>query len=306
MNNQNSYSIVCRYIPQQMRKYLEAVSIADREKINEVRLRVNRPITVSQGGKKYFVTKSGGLTTESSMGTVTDSECINNTLKAICKFSVHSYVKELSKGYITIDNGIRVGIAGSFSGEENDSLKYINAVNFRISRQIKGCSDIICRNLLSAKPCGIIICGGVASGKTTLLRDICRNIGSRHIVTLVDERGELAGCNCGVPLNDIGYFTDVLEGCSRSEGIISAIRSLSPEVIICDEISSQNDSDAILQGAGCGVKFIASAHAEKISDLYKKEFMKKLIDNSIFDYAVLLAGSKAPGMIKEIRSLKHD
>ena len=83
MNNQNSYSIVCRYIPQQMRKYLEAVSIADREKINEVRLRVNRPLTVSQGGKKYFVTKSGGLTTESSMGTVADSECINNTLKAI-------------------------------------------------------------------------------------------------------------------------------------------------------------------------------------------------------------------------------
>ena len=308
MNNKSCYASICRYVPESIRRCLEAVSDADREKINEIRLRVNRPVSVTSSGKSYFVTKNGGLTAQPLLGVNAEKSEISEILKAICSFSVHSYTKELSQGYITIENGVRAGIAGTAvqNGDNKNSVKYINALNFRIPRQVKGCAEMICSKICAQKPCGIIICGGVSSGKTTLLRDICRILGNRFIVSLVDERGELAGCSEGVPGNDVGAFTDVLDGYSRSDGIISAIRSLSPEVIMCDEISTDEDSKAILSAAGCGVRFIATAHCENADDLKKRHFIAGLIESGIFDYAVIMAGSKAPGVIKEIRRIKND
>jgi len=297
MNVKNNYATVCKYVPERLRQSLNAVSSSDRDRVNEIRLRVNRPITVSIGGKSLFVTRNGGFSDDPVLGLSADKHDITETLKAICSYSVHSYTKELSQGFITIENGIRAGIAGTASPS---GIKYINAVNFRLPRQAVGCGDTVCRKLFSDRPKGLLICGGVSSGKTTLLRDICRILGNRYLVSLVDERNELAGCSEGIPRNDIGCFTDVLDGYGRAEGIVAAIRSLSPQIIMCDEISSEHDSQAILRGAGCGVKFIATAHGDSVEDLRKRAFISELLDSGVFEYAAVMSGSEKPGIIREI------
>ena len=305
MRNEKVIQTICRYIPMPLRKYIEELNESERNKINEIRFRVNRPVTVTKDGKQFFITQNRSLSRNASFGIAAGYDDLNHILNAICSFSVHSYNRELSNGYITVENGVRVGIAGSVADSDTSNLKYITSLNFRIPRQIKGCSDYIFNKYLSDKPKSILICGGVSSGKTTLLRDLCRNFGNSYTVSLIDERGEIAGCCNGVPENEIGAFTDVYDGVSRERGIISSIRSLSPEIIVCDEIGSTDDSEAIMQGYGCGVKFAATAHGNSIEELMKRQCIGRLIEKNVFDIAVVLDGSENAGKIKEIRSLSN-
>jgi stage III sporulation protein AA len=179
-------------------------------------------------------------------------------------------------------------------------------LNFRISRQIIGCAEEIFNKTLSSDPKNVLICGGVNSGKTTLLRDLCRISGDVYKCVLIDERNELSASVSGIPMNNIGIQTDVLEGCCRSGGIITAVRNLSPDIIFCDEISDRSDADAILNGYGCGVNFVSTIHAASFDELMKREIASELIKKDVFKYAVLL-DKKNPGKIREIRRLPtHD
>jgi len=306
MSRKNPFEVICRYIPMPFRDYIDKLNENEREKISEIRFRVNRPVTVTKDGKQLFITQSGKLSSNASFGIVISYEALNQILNAICSFSIHSYNRELSNGFITIEGGIRAGIAGSIGDYDTSNIKHITSVNFRIPREIKGCSDYIFNKYMSDKPKSMLICGGVASGKTTLLRDLCRNLGNRYTVSLIDERSELAGCCNGIPENDIGVFTDVYDGIDRERGIISSIRSLSPEIIVCDEIGGMADCEAIMHGFGCGVKFAAAAHAYNSDELMKRQCISKLIEQSVFDYIVFLEGSGNAGSIKEIRSLCND
>lgn len=305
MEECTSYEIICSYLPISLREPLLNVSKKYRNKLSEIRIRVNRPICLVYPDNLQFLCNDG--TTSYSFDrqsvVIAYKKDIDSIINALCRFSVHSFVREFSQCFFTIENGVRVGVAGKMSSTGEKTLKHINAFNFRISREIIGCSENIYTRLFSESCKNILICGGVNSGKTTILRDLCRLCGNRFKTVLIDERNEISGSVSGIPNNDIGIQTDVLEGYERSDGIITAIRTLSPQLIFCDEISSNNDSEAILSGYGCGVKFVTSIHAQSYQEILCRSVIKKLLEKGVFEYAVILEGENFPGRIREIRRL---
>lgn len=295
---------VCRYLPSEITESIEKINPKDIDNITEIRIRAERPLCVTLWGESFFLEKSGNLTKSFQNCLRTGFSEINNILKSLCRYSVYSYDKEISDGFITIESGIRAGLSGTVSySDGKKTMRYINGINFRIPREVKDCGEKIYTRLLKNRPCGIIICGSVASGKTTLLRDLCRLCGNRYIVSLIDERGEIAGCRDGVPQNDVGINTDIFDGFERSDGIVNSVRSMSPEIIFCDEISTEKDSDAMIKSAGCGVKFISTAHADSFENLVKRPYLYELINSGIFEYAVIMSGSSEAGKIKDIRRI---
>lgn len=295
---------ICRYLPSEMAESIEKINPKDIDNITEIRIRAERPLCVTLWGESFFLEKSGNLTKSFQNCLRTGFSEVNNILKSLCRYSVYSYDKEISEGFITIESGIRAGLSGTVSySDGKKTMRYINGINFRIPREVKDCGEKIYTKLLKNKPCGIIICGSVASGKTTLLRDLCRLCGNRYIVSLIDERGEIAGCRDGIPQNDVGINTDIFDGFERSDGILNAVRSMSPEIIFCDEISIEKDSDAMIKSSGCGVKFISTAHADSFENLVKRPYLNELINSGIFEYAVIMADSSHAGKIKDIRRI---
>lgn len=188
----------------------------------------------------------------------------------ICRYSVHSFQEDIARGFVTLDGGHRVGICGTAvtKGGKIEMFKDISGLNIRIAHEVRGCADEVYSRFFSGDPRSVLIAGKPLCGKTTVLRDLARRLGERHRVTLIDSRNELSASFHGTPTLDIGLNTDVLCGCSKSDGIMLALRTLSPELIICDEIG--NDGSAVEQALFCGVKLIASAHAASLDELWKR------------------------------------
>ena len=306
MIQRSAYDIIRSYMPPLLRSAMGNVEPAVQKRVNEVRLRVNRPLSFIFSEGAMFMRSDGSLSASPAVSNpvMITSEDVENVLRGVSRYSLHSCSKELAQGYFTIEKGIRVGIAGTMSGANEPVLKYISSLNFRVSRQVIGCGEQVCSQIFSSSSKSVVICGGVNTGKTTLLRDMCRICGDRFKVALIDERSEIAASVGGVPTNRIGAQTDVLDGYSRSAGVISSIRSLSPDMIFCDEISTEEDAEALLMGTGCGVKFVASVHAGSFNELLRRQVMKPLLNAGVFDYALIMEGKSFPGRVKEIRRLK--
>lgn len=226
-------------------------------------------------------------------------EDINECFLELCRNSVHSYAREISEGYITLPGGNRVGFCGTAVLRDGaiSTLKDISSLNIRFAREVRGCAEELCRRAFPDGLCSLIICGKPLSGKTTMLRDMARILGGTHRVALIDSRGELAGVSGGVPALDVGENTDVLNGYPKAEGIMCALRSLSPEMIVCDEIGS--DAEEVRQCMGCGVKLAVTVHAASIDELRSRPGIAELCP--LFDRAALLEGGRLTD-IREIRS----
>jgi stage III sporulation protein AA len=286
---------VIPYLPAKIRTSFESMSITDKSTITEIRLRVNRPVGIVQFNSEKFLGSNGGITTYPNIAVKTDIADIETVFKLITDYSLHSYKKELQESFITLDGGNRVGLAGTYQG---DILKYINGFNFRIAGEVSGCSEEILQRIKNF-PKSILIAGKPATGKTTILRDLCRNVGNSYRVSLIDERHEIAACYSGVPQNDIGTHTDVFE-VQKAKGIGLALRVMSPEIIICDEIGFEDDVREISRSVNSGVKLIASIHAGGRDDVYLNEHLKPILYT--FDYLVIL---RETGKIEEIIKLKN-
>ena len=218
----------------------------------------------------------------------------------LCRNSVHSFAREISEGYITLPGGHRVGFCGTAVEQcgKLSTLKDISSLNIRFAREVRGCAEELCRRAFPDGLCSLIVCGKPLSGKTTVLRDTARILGESHRVAVVDCRGEIAGVSGGVPALDIGENTDVLNGYPKGEGIMCALRSLSPEIIICDEIGG--DAEEVRQCMNCGVRLIVSAHAGSIPELMSRPALRELLP--LFDRAALL-GER--GRLKELVELSE-
>lgn len=293
-----SYETISLYMGSEVRNAMCAVAENERT-VTEIRLRSGRAVSFIFSDRIKYLTKSGRLidnyhTPENITVTAND---IKQTVERLCHFSVHSCTAELREGFFVLKGGIRVGVAGTYSDTAGKTINNFNALNFRVARCITGCAEKIYERIYGKN---VLICGGVNSGKTTVLRDLCRICGNNFKVSLIDERNEISSVSGGIPENDVGVLTDVLVGCSRADGIISAVRTLSPDMIFCDEISTPEDSEAILRAFGCGVGFTATVHAENYENLLRRSAIKPLLENGVFEYAVFLEGM---GKIREIRRI---
>ena len=297
--NRSAYEVILDYMPHKLRNAMELVSTSQRSGLSEIRIRSGRPVSFFCEGTSLFIDSKGKCSDRKNALTA-DYEDICRIVENLSRHSLHSCTRQLRQGVFVIEGGIRVGLAGTYTDSAEPVIREVNGLNFRIAREVKGCAEPIGSVLLNSRR-GMLICGGVNSGKTTLLRDLCRIVGNCEKVTLIDERNEISALVCGTPANDVGAFTDVICGISRYSGIVSAIRTLSPQFIICDEIASDEDCEAILSGHGCGVRFAATIHAENYEELMKRRVGSRLISEDVFSDIVFLGGKA--GHIREVRSL---
>lgn len=248
-------------------KSLEKIRVATPfSELAEIRLRAGRPcVCVSISGETAVCSDKK------------NAEEIAECFAEICRYSVYSFESEIAEGYITLDGGHRVGICGTavMKNGKIASIKDISGLNIRIAHQKSGCADELYSRVFSRELHSLLLGGKPLSGKTTMLRDLARRLGERHRVVLIDTRGELSASVRGTPSFDIGLNTDALCGVEKSDGIFLALRSLSPEIIICDEIG--NDGAAIEQAMFCGVKLVASAHADSIDQLKKRPATRDIL-----------------------------
>lgn len=300
MKASDNLKTVLEYLPQAIRRSIEKLPPSCRDTIQEIRLRCERPATVSENGRERFLTPDGILTDNPTNSIPVSRNDITRTFQAVVSYSVYSHEQDVADGFVTIRGGCRVGICGTAvrQGERVQNLRNIAGLNFRIAGEYPGTAAAVWQQ--TGQNGGILIAGTVGSGKTTFLRDLCRLIGDHRRTALVDERGEIAAVHCGAPQHDVGLMTDVLDGYPRAVGILTALRVLSPAYIICDEISTPDDASAILQASGCGVQFAATAHAGSLEALRERAVLLPLFEMNVFRYAVLLGGN---GRVQTIRRL---
>ncbi len=279
-----------------------------KSQIREIRLRCNKPLVLTCAGVPQFLYSPARLSPVFSSNAVTVSKKeLDEIFLRLCSFSVHSHSRSLTEGCITLDGGHRAGVFGTAVCENGKivAVRDVACINIRVSHEIFGAADEIYRSVFSNSLPSVIVAGPPASGKTTLLRDLARQLSGksrgRFIRTvLCDERNELAAVRNSVAFNDVGENCDVLTGYPKAEGILLAVRSLSPQVIICDEVGTDEEIAAMEAGFNSGVSFIVSIHASTRRELLSKPQMHRLLSSGIFEKAVLLSDENRPCEIKDI------
>ncbi len=279
------------------------------DKLYEVRLRVQEPLLIIYDGEEYFVSDMGTLEKRKQCAYVVTELDIKETLEFISNYSLYAYEDEIRHGFITVQGGHRVGIAGTVAVDEGKikSVRHISFINIRVSHQVRGCANGVLPYLWEdGQVYHTLIISPPRCGKTTLLRDIVRCISDGDgenagmTVGVVDERSEIGACFRGMPQNDLGIRTDVLDCCPKVTGMMMLIRSMSPQVIAVDEIGSVEDIEAISYVIHCGCKILATVHGKSIDDIKNKPVLRKLVEEKTFERYVVLDGSKKAGQISSV------
>ncbi|WP_446899352.1 stage III sporulation protein AA [Clostridium sp. LBM24168] len=288
---------ILNILPEKLKR--EVREFSDSYNLQEIRIKIGKPLIVQLGSKEILCKYNP------------TSEDLNTIVKRMSNYSIYAFEEEIRRGYITVNGGHRIGICGRCVIDKNEvkTIKDISSLNIRICREIPGCSNKLMKFILDGdNVINTIIISPPKCGKTTLVRDITKNISDGinsmdfrgKKVCVIDERSEIGACFMGVPQLNIGTRTDVMDGCLKSEGIIMAIRSMSPDVIICDEIGSQSDMESIVTALNSGVSLITTIHGYGIEDLYSRPVFKDIVENKVFKRAVVLSARKGAGTVEYI------
>lgn len=273
------YEYFNKKIRQTVIKYID-------KNILEIRLRVDKPLLLLTDKEEIVLTENR-----------VTSEDIKDTFNISTDYSAYAYEDNINSGFMSLPGGHRIGFGGSIVKKAGtvSTIKDIEFINFRVCHFIDGCSNKLMgetgilndfENTIIISPPGL--------GKTTLLRDMVKNISnntSRTSICVIDERNEIAGCYRGIPSMDLGIRTDVISNCTKEEGILMAIRSMSPSIIAVDEIGQAEDIEALKYASVSGVKIISTIHGKNVEDVESKFgqelvkiFKNKIIIKSIGDY----------------------
>ena len=276
------------YLPSRVN---EAAEYMKEDEIQEIRIMAERNCVFSVSGKivdtNVFVSKREFL----------------KIVEAMSRGSLYAMQHNLANGFFTLEGGHRVGVCGKVTAEDGKIMHMsdISSLCIRISKEIKGVSDKIMPYIEDKeKISNTLIISPPGAGKTTVLRDIARNLGNRKKVCIVDERSEIADCRSGVAQNDVGKFTSVLDSAPKAEGMRMLLRTMAPDVIITDETGSESEEAAIESIINCGVKIITTAHGYSEKDVRKKKCFSALWEGGVFECVIILSSRKGPGTVEKI------
>lgn len=282
----------------------------DFEKLQEIRLRVNGPLIIIYDNKEYFITKESNLAVIQEDAYYVAQNEIRETMEYISNYSMYAFEDEIKQGFITIQGGHRIGIAGKtiLENDKIKNIKHISFINIRLSHQVKGCANKVLPYIMSGHDdiYHTLIISPPRCGKTTLLRDVIRQLSngdSKYAgvsVGVIDERSEIGACYMGVPQNELGIRTDILDCCPKANGMMMLIRSMSPRIIAVDEVGSREDIEAIEYVINCGCKLIATVHGASIEDIKSKPILGRLVREKIFERYIVLNNRVAVGNVDEI------
>lgn len=298
MHNQN----YLRFLPNQMKKYLLNSGI-DLHNIQEIKIRTGKPLMILCNEGEIILSES-----EKRVYIVKDAE-LKEMLGYISNYSLYAYEEEMRQGFITIEGGHRIGLCGKVIVESGRirNLRHVSSINVRVAHEVKGCADTLIPYLIEDKHLlHTMIISPPRCGKTTLLRDLIRVIsdGNQHVngqtVGVVDERSEIGGCYQGVPQNQLGIRTDILDGCPKAEGMLMLIRSMGPEVIAVDEIGTKEDVYAVDYAMHCGCKMIATVHGKSLEEIRDKPILGGLVKDHRFERYIVLGNKRGVGSVEGI------
>lgn len=279
------------YFTGELKRAIESLAASHMlKRVEEIRLRINRPVRIVGEGRMYYLTAAGELKRQPENALICHREELDRALELMSDYSLYAFNEEIKNGFITLPGGHRVGICGQAVCDKGEvkHIKNISSMNFRLAGQRIGIASELTRHLMRTG--GIystLILSPAGCGKTTLLRDIVRCVSDMGTtVSVIDERSEIAACYKGVPQNDVGDCTDVMDMVPKSRGIMMVLRAMSPRVIAVDEINQNEDIGAIRSARSCGAALLCTMHSDENS------FEQKIVSEGIFERFVQLTNDR--------------
>ena len=289
MKEEERFEEAIHCLPLRLKRFAQRVSLEEKRKTEEIRLRTGQPLTLLWGGREYPAGEGAEC--------MVQQEDLETVCNIVTGFSRYTALETLKKGYLMAEGGFRVGVTGFAvrQGGEITALRDFSSMSIRIARERIGLAEDLRDELWqNGRLPGTLIAAAPGLGKTTLLRDLIRSLsyggsGFPSVrVGLVDERGEIAAMHRGGPQLDVGPHTDVLDACPKAEGIELLLRAMNPQVIAVDEITATEDLAAISRAANCGVTMVATIHAADRKELEAKPLVRRLLRLGVFQKLVTI------------------